>query len=140
MYEGGIPVFIYTECDTWNMNPVALEKAFEIFPDVKAIVVAHLYGTPGKIDEIKKIATAHGAVIVEDVGNPWVLHIKEKKLAALVITAASVSMETKLLPVRPVECSSLIPRRMPRRYASGQPKAGKQHRGISMRSWAITTA
>lgn len=48
------------------MNPVALEKAFEIYPDVKVIVVAHLYGTPGKIDEIKKIATAHGAVIVED--------------------------------------------------------------------------
>lgn len=66
VYEGGIPVFIDTECDTWNMDPVALEKAFEIYPDVKVIVVAHLYGTPGKIDEIKKIATAHGAVIVED--------------------------------------------------------------------------
>lgn len=66
VYEGGIPVFIDTERDTWNMDPVALEKAFEIYPDVKVIVVAHLYGTPGKIDEIKKIATAHGAVIVED--------------------------------------------------------------------------
>lgn len=66
VYEGGIPVFIDTERDTWNMDPVALEKAFEIYPDVKVIVVAHLYGTPGKIDEIKKIATDHGAVIVED--------------------------------------------------------------------------
>lgn len=66
VYEGGIPVFIDTERDTWNMDPVALEKAFEIYPDVKVIVIAHLYGTPGKIDEIKKIATAHGAVIVED--------------------------------------------------------------------------
>ena len=66
LYEGGIPVFVDTERDTWNMDPVALEKAFEIYPDVKVIVVAHLYGTPGKIDEIKKIATAHGAVIVED--------------------------------------------------------------------------
>lgn len=66
VYEGGIPVFVDTERDTWNMDPVALEKAFEIYPDVKVIVVAHLYGTPGKIDEIKKIATAHGAVIVED--------------------------------------------------------------------------
>lgn len=66
VYEGGIPVFIDTERDTWNMDPVALEKAFEIYPDVKVIVVAHLYGTPGKIDEIKKIATAHRAVIVED--------------------------------------------------------------------------
>ena len=66
VYEGGIPVFIDTERDTWNMDPVALEKAFEIYPDVNVIVAAHLYGTPGKIDEIKKIATAHGAVIVED--------------------------------------------------------------------------
>lgn len=66
VYEGGIPVFIDTERDTWNMDPVALEKAFEIYPDVKVIVVAHLYGTPGKIDEIKTVANAHGAVIVED--------------------------------------------------------------------------
>ena len=66
VYEGGIPVFIDTERDTWNMDPAALEKAFEIYPNVKVIVFAHLYGTPGKIDEIKKIAAAHGAVIVED--------------------------------------------------------------------------
>lgn len=66
VYEGGIPVFIDTEYDTWNMDPVALEKAFEIYPDVKVVVVAHLYGTPGKIDEIKAICDKHGAVIVED--------------------------------------------------------------------------
>lgn len=66
VYEGGIPVFIDTEYDTWNMDPVALEKAFEIYPDVKVVVVAHLYGTPGKIDEIKAICDKHGAVIIED--------------------------------------------------------------------------
>lgn len=66
VYEGGVPVFIDTECDTWNMDPVALEKAFELYPDVKVVVVAHLYGTPGKIDEIKAICNKHGAVIVED--------------------------------------------------------------------------
>ena len=65
-YEGGIPVFIDTEYDTWNMDPVALEKAFELYPDVKVVVVAHLYGTPGKIDEIKAICEKHGAVIIED--------------------------------------------------------------------------
>ena len=65
-YEGGIPVFIDTEYDTWNMDPKALENAFEIYPEVKLIVVAHLYGTPGKIDEIKAIAYKHGALIVED--------------------------------------------------------------------------
>ena len=66
VYEGGIPVFIDTEYDTWNMDPVALKKAFELYPEVKVIVVAHLYGTPGKIDEIRAIADRHGAVIVED--------------------------------------------------------------------------
>ena len=66
VYEGGVPVFIDTEYDTWNMDPVALEKAFEIYPDVKVVVVAHLYGTPGKIDEIKSVCDKHGAVIVED--------------------------------------------------------------------------
>ena len=66
VYEGGIPVFIDTEYDTWNMDPVALEKTFELYPDIKVVVVAHLYGTPGKIDEIKAICDKHGAVIVED--------------------------------------------------------------------------
>ena len=65
-YEGGECVFIDSERDTWNMDPIALEKAFELYPDVKLIVVAHLYGTPGKIDEIRAIADKHGAVIVED--------------------------------------------------------------------------
>lgn len=66
VYEGGIPVFIDTEYDTWNMDPVALEKAFELYPEVRVVVVAHLYGTPGKIDEIRKVCDAHNAVIIED--------------------------------------------------------------------------
>ena len=66
VYEGGTPIFIDTEYDTWNMDPVALEKAFELYPEVKLVVVAHLYGTPGKIDEIKNICQKHHAVIIED--------------------------------------------------------------------------
>lgn len=66
VYEGGVPVFIDTERDTWNMDPVALEKAFELYPEVRVIVVAHLYGVPGKIDEIKTIARKHGAIVIED--------------------------------------------------------------------------
>lgn len=65
-YEGGELIFIDTEYDTWNMNPAVLEKAFEIYPDVKLIVMAHLYGTPGKIGEIRRIADEHGALILED--------------------------------------------------------------------------
>ena len=66
VYEGGVPVFIDTEYDSWNMDPAALEKAFALYPDVRLIVVAHLYGTPGKIDEIKAIAKRYDALIVED--------------------------------------------------------------------------
>ena len=65
-YEHGEAVFIDSEYDTWNIDPVALEKAFEIYPDVKLIVIAHLYGTPGKIDTIRGIAAKHGALIIED--------------------------------------------------------------------------
>ncbi len=66
VYEGGVPVFIDTEYETWNMDPAALEKAFELYPEVKVVVVAHLYGTPGKMDEIRTICEKHGAVIIED--------------------------------------------------------------------------
>ena len=66
VYEGGEPVFIDTEYDTWNMDPEALEKAFEIYPEVKLVVLVHLYGTPAKVEEIKTICDAHGAVLVED--------------------------------------------------------------------------
>ena len=65
-YEDGEAVFIDTERDTWNMDPAALEKAFELYPEVKLVIVAHLYGTPGKVDEIKRICDAHGALIIED--------------------------------------------------------------------------
>ena len=66
VYEGGIPVFIDSEYESWNMDPVALEKAFEIYPDVKVVVIVHLYGTPCKIDEIKAICDKYNAVIIED--------------------------------------------------------------------------
>lgn len=66
VYEGGVPVFIDTEYDTWNMDPVALEKAFEMYPKVKVVVMAHLYGTPGKIDELKAICDRHEVIIIED--------------------------------------------------------------------------
>ena len=65
-YEDGEAIFIDTEPDTWNMSPEALKKAFELYPDVRLVIVAHLYGTPGKMEEIKSICDAHGALIVED--------------------------------------------------------------------------
>ena len=79
MYEGATPIFIDTEYDTWNMDPVALEKAFELYPEVKVVVIAHLYGTPGKVDEIKKICDKHGAVIVEDAAESLGATYKDKQ-------------------------------------------------------------
>ena len=66
VYEGGIPVFIDTEAESWNMDPIALEKAFEIYPDVKLVVSAELYGFPGRMDLIKQICEKHGALLIED--------------------------------------------------------------------------
>lgn len=66
MYEGGIPVFVDSEFDTWNMDPVALEKAFELHPSAKVVMLAHLYGTPAKCKEIRRICDEHGAILIED--------------------------------------------------------------------------
>ena len=66
LYEGGEPIFIDSEYETWNMDPKALRKAFETYPDVKIVIMVHLYGTPGKIDEIKAICDEHGAILIED--------------------------------------------------------------------------
>lgn len=66
IYEGGEPVFIETEYDSWNMDAQALEKAFEIYPEVKIVVLAHLYGTPGNMDAIMDIIHKHNAILVED--------------------------------------------------------------------------
>ena len=75
VYEGGIPVFIDTEYDSWGMDPVALEKAFEMYPEVKLVVYAELYGFPGNIKQIKEICEKHGALLVEDaaeaMGASW---------------------------------------------------------------------
>lgn len=78
-YEDGEAVFIDTEYDTWNMCPQALEKAFEIYPDVKIVVLAHLYGTPGKIDEIRSVCKKHKALIVEDAAESFGATYKGKQ-------------------------------------------------------------
>ena len=71
LYEGGIPVFIDIERKTWNMDPAALEKAFEIYPEVRTVVVANLYGVPARLDEIRAICDKHGAVMIEDAAESF---------------------------------------------------------------------
>lgn len=79
VYEGATPIFIDTEYDTWNMDPKALEKAFELYPEVKVVVLVHLYGTPCKMDEIKAICDKHNAIIIEDAAESMGATYKEKQ-------------------------------------------------------------
>ena len=83
VYEGGIPVFIDTEYDTWNMDPEALKRAFELYPETKVIVIAHLYGVPCKLDEIREIADEHGAIIIEDAAESLGATYKGKQTGVL---------------------------------------------------------
>lgn len=75
IYEGGIPVFIDTDPASWNMDPDALEKAFEMYPEVRLVVCAELYGFSGNIRRIKEICERHGALLIEDaaeaMGATW---------------------------------------------------------------------
>lgn len=66
VYEGAVPVFIDSEKDSWNMDPVALELAFEKYPDTRVVVLVHLYGSPAKMDEILEICNRHNAILIED--------------------------------------------------------------------------
>ena len=71
VYQGGIPIMIDAEPSTWNMDPAALEKAFELYPEVKHVVLVNLFGTPCKYDEIRAICDKHGAVIIEDAAESF---------------------------------------------------------------------
>ncbi len=79
VYEGGIPVLIDTDAETWNMDPAALETAFELYPDVKLVVAAELYGLPGRMDLIKEICEKHGALLIEDAAEAMGATIRGKQ-------------------------------------------------------------
>ena len=71
VYEGGIPVFIDSERETWNMDPDALEKAFELYPEVRLVIFANLYGTPSKMEDLRNVARKHHALIIEDAAESF---------------------------------------------------------------------
>ena len=78
LYEGATPVLIDSEYDTWNMDPVRLEEAFARYPDVKHVIAVDLFGTPGKLDEIKDICAKHGALFIEDSAEALGSYYKSK--------------------------------------------------------------
>lgn len=82
VYEGAEPIFIDSEYKTWNMDPKALKKAFELYPEVKKVVLVHLYGVPSQIDEIKKICNEHGASLIEDAAEALGATYKGKSIGS----------------------------------------------------------
>ena len=78
-YEGGRQVFIDSENETWNIDPVALEKAFQKYPQAKVVMLAHLYGTPSKMDEILEVCRRHDAILIEDAAEALSSEYKGKK-------------------------------------------------------------
>jgi dTDP-4-amino-4,6-dideoxygalactose transaminase len=66
IYQNATPVFIDSNFETWNMDPVALEAAFEKYPDVKAVLVVHLYGLSADMDPIVELCKKHNVTLIED--------------------------------------------------------------------------
>lgn len=99
VYEGGIPVFIDTEYDSWGMDPIALEKAFEMYPEVKLVVYAELYGFPGNVKKIKEICEKHGALLVEDAAEAMGATWMEFSVVLMETTQQYPITETKLSQV-----------------------------------------
>ena len=83
IYENGEPIFIDSEYDTWNMDPIALERAFTLYPEVRIAVVVHLYGVPAKMDQIRSICDKYGALIVEDAAESLGATYKGKQTGML---------------------------------------------------------
>jgi len=79
LYEHGTPVFLDCESDTWNMDPKALEKAFISYPNPKAVLLVHLYGTPAKIDEIRELCNHHQVPLIEDAAESLGASYKKQK-------------------------------------------------------------
>ena len=78
-YEGGVQVFVDSEADTWNMDPAALELAFEKYPQAKVVMLVHLYGVPAKLDQIREICHRHGAILIEDAAEALAAEYKGEK-------------------------------------------------------------
>lgn len=79
IYQNAIPVFIDSDKDTWNMCPSALEKAFKKYPEVKAVIVVHLYGLSAKMDEIVALCNQYDVILIEDAAESLGTYYKGKQ-------------------------------------------------------------
>lgn len=83
LYEGGTPVLVDSERKTWNMDPVALERAFKKYPNAKAVIPVHLYGVPAQMDEIRALCKAYGATLIEDAAEALSATYRGRQCGAL---------------------------------------------------------
>jgi len=139
-YENGEAVFIDSERDTWNMDPVALEKAFKIYPDVRLVVLVHLYGTPAKVDEIREICARHNALRSKMPPKVSVQATRACRPEVLATLTPSASTGTRLLPAVAAVCTLPTARKMRTVCASGARRAVNPRRGTSTRKSGTTTA
>lgn len=78
IYQNAIPVFIDSDYETWNICPKALEEAFEKYPEVKAVIVVHLYGLSADMDKIMEICNKHKVTVIEDAAESLGTYYKGK--------------------------------------------------------------
>lgn len=78
IYQNAIPVFIDSDEETWNMSPKALEEAFDKYPEVKAVIVVHLYGLSADLDPIVALCKKHHVVLIEDAAESLGTYYKGK--------------------------------------------------------------
>ena len=78
IYQNAIPVFIDSDYKTWNMCPKALEEAFEKYPEVKAVIVVHLYGLSADMDKIVELCNKYNVTLIEDAAESLGTYYKGK--------------------------------------------------------------
>ncbi|WP_066157616.1 DegT/DnrJ/EryC1/StrS family aminotransferase [Halalkalibacter krulwichiae] len=78
IYQNAVPVFIDSNYETWNMCPKALEDAFQKYPEVKAVIVVHLYGLSADMDRIVELCKKHNVVLIEDAAESLGTYYKGK--------------------------------------------------------------
>ena len=139
VYEKGEPIFIDSEYETWNMDPDALEKAFELYPDVKVVVMANLYGTPAKLDRIAEICERHGAVLIEDAAESLGATYKGVQTGTFGKYNAISFNGNKIITGSSGGMLLTDDKEAADKARNGQHKAVKTHLGISMRKSATTT-
>ncbi len=132
IYQNAIPVFIDSNYETWNMCPSALEEAFKKYPEVKAVIVVHLYGLSADLDRIVELCNKYKVALIEDAAESLGTYYKGRHTGPLETTASSLLMETKSSPPQVAECSFQITRKELLKQDFGQPNQGIQLGTISI--------